>query len=151
MLKIYFGSSIRGGHPHVTKEELAHIVHEIKDLGYELMSEHSTKKGIVDEEKKKEDTFIHDRDYEWMKKADLGIFEISNPSLGTGAEISDMIRLRKPVLCLYKRGLDNGVSAYVLGKQGSKFVDTVFVCYEYHSLGEAKYAIKNFVEHNFKS
>lgn len=146
MVKVYFGCAIRGGTPNVTREEIAHIAHEIKDLGHSLMSEHAVSKGVIDSEKTKKNIFIHDRDYAWMKKADVGIFEISNPSLGVGAEISDMIKLKKPVLCLYKRGLDNNVSAYIIGKQGSKFVKTPFICHEYHSLGEAKYYVKRFVE-----
>lgn len=145
MVKIYYGCSIRGGHNNVPIEELAYIVHEIKDLGYSLMSELSDKgKFIVDK-----DAEVHDLDYSWMIKADAGIFEISNPSLGVGAEISDMVNLKKPVLCLYKGGLKK-ISRYITGKMNSKYVKSPILVYEYQTLGEAKYVIKKFIEEHVK-
>ncbi len=145
MVKIYFGCSIRGGHSNVSIEELAYIVHEIKALGYTLMSELSENGNFIVDK----DAEVHDLDYGWMKDADAGIFEISNPSLGVGAEVSDMVTLKKPVLCLYKKGVKK-ISRYIIGKMNSKYVKSPVEVYEYQTLGEAKYAIKKFMEEHVK-
>ena len=108
MAKVYFGCSMRGGYPNVSLYELSRIVEAIEDLGHVLASKHQTNKKISSDKNK--ETLIHDRDYEWMRQSDVGVFEISNPSLGTGAEISDMANMRKPVLCLYKRLFDRTAS-----------------------------------------
>ena len=80
-----------------------------------------------------------------MLEADVGIFEISNPSLGVGGEISDMIHLKRPVLCLFKKGLEKEVSAYTQGKQGSRYVSTHFECYAYESPEDAREKIDRFI------
>jgi hypothetical protein len=64
-----------------------------------------------------------------------------------GAEISDMVSLKKPVLCLYKKGVKK-ISRYITGKVGSKYLHTPYEVYEYQTLGEAKYAIKSFIDRN---
>lgn len=145
-LKVYFGCSMRGGYPNVSLLELSKIPLAIEALGHKLESHHQTDKDYIEHDARRHENIIHDRDFEWLKKADLGIFEISNPSLGTGAEISDMVHLGKPVLCLYKRGLKDKISKYVLGKHGSKHITTKFESYEYDTLGDAKYAIKKFID-----
>lgn len=140
---------MRGGQPNVPIGEIAHVAKAMKDLGHEIMSEHMIKSSL-EADKRKYEVFVHDRDYQWIIKADCGVFEISNPSLGVGAEICDMIYQKKPILCLYKRGLKSKVSAYILGKEDSKFIKTAFECYEYDTVGDAKYAIKKFLEEKFK-
>jgi hypothetical protein len=67
--------------------------------------------------------------------------------LGVGGEISDMIHLGKPVLCLLKRGLESSVSAYTQGQQGSKYVTTPFECYTYESMQDAKDKMRQFIEY----
>jgi hypothetical protein len=151
MVKIFFGCSMRGGYDRVSQEELDKIPDIIEELGYELASRHQTQQGIIEEENKRTPPFIHDRDYGWEVESDVGIFELSNPSLGVGGEISDMINLRKPVLCAFKRGLEKSVSNYIQGKQGSKYVETPFECYAYESLEDLKEKIKEFVETYFGS
>ena len=146
MVKIFFGCSMRGGYDLVSREELAKFPDMIEELGHELPSRHQTESGVIHEENKLTKTEIHDRDYKWEIESDIGVFEISNPSLGVGGEISDMIHLGKPVLCLFKKGLGDQVSAYTQGKQGSCYVKGVFECYSYETLDEAKEIIKKFVD-----
>ncbi len=146
MAKIFFGCSMRGGHNIVTREDLSKFPEIIEELGHELASKHQTKEGVIEEENKLTKNKIHDRDYKWAIESDIGIFEISNPSLGVGAEISDMIHLGKPVLCLFKKGLEDTVSAYVLGKKDSKYINTFFQCYAYESFEEVKEIIKAFIK-----
>ena len=149
MAKVYFGCSMRGGFANVPQETLRDLQGTIKDLGHTLVTEHQTSKTFMHEESKHTPLQIHDRDYSFLLQADIGIFEITNPSLGVGGEISDMIHLQKPVLCLFKRGLEQSVSAYTQGKQGSKYVHTPFSCHAYESQEEAREIIKQFVEANY--
>jgi len=148
MVKIFFGCSMRGGHDEVSKKELVKFPDIIEELGFELASKHQTQPGIIKRENKLTKTAIHDRDYNWLIESDIGIFEISNPSLGVGGEISDMIHLSKPVLCLFKKGLKDKVSAYIQGKKSSQHVKVSFECYSYENLEDAKNKIKQFVEEN---
>lgn len=145
MAKIFFGCSMRGGQETVSREDLAKFRSVIEELGHELASKHQTQEGIIEKENNLTKLQIHDRDYEWIIGSDIGVFEISNPSLGVGAEISDMVKLEKPVLCLFKKGLKERVSAYIQGKYGSRFVNSPFEVYEYESLVDAKEKIKAFI------
>lgn len=149
MVKVFFGCSMRGGYGVIDKTELAKLPDVIEELGYLLMSRHQTG-DWQNSEAKLTNTDIHDRDYNWILGADCGIFEISNPSLGVGGEISDLVNLGKPILCLFKKGLEEQVSAYTLGKQGSKFIKTPYECHDYDSLKTAKEIIKTFVEKHFQ-
>ena len=146
MAKIYFGCSMRGSQANLSKEEILKVRNAIEELGHELVSTHQLKDGILEKESKLTNQAIHDRDYSWLKEADAGIFEISNPSLGTGSEISDILHLHKPALCLFKKEIENSVSAYIRGKVGSEFVTAPIECEGYGSLAEAKQIIKNFIE-----
>ena len=101
MVKVFFGCSMRGGYGSVSKSDLAKIPDIIEGLGYELASRHQTGEWKQSEASQTK-TGIHDRDYTWEIESDCGVFEISNPSLGVGGEISDMIGLKKPVLCLFR-------------------------------------------------
>ena len=89
--------------------------------------------------------YIHDRDYSWLLESDAGIFEISNPSLGVGSEISDMIHVGKPVLLLYREGLEAEVSMYIRGKCGSKYVDSLVICRPYRDMPAAGEHISEFI------
>ena len=143
---IFFGCSMRGGHSIVNCEELAEIPMIIEELGFELVSKHQTGKDVLRKENLLTKTEIHDRDYNWLLKSHYGVFEISNPSLGVGSEISDMVHNNKPVLCVFKKGLEQQVSAYILGKQGSKFFKNVsFECHPYDSLEELRSIIRDFI------
>ena len=113
--KAFFACSMRGGHDVVSQEVLKQIPDALKEIGLELMSRHQTQDGIIQEEDQKTTVAIHDRDYAWLKRCNIVVAEISNPSLGVGAEISDAIHLEKPVLGLYQMPEDK-ISAYIRGK-----------------------------------
>lgn len=141
---------MRAGHPNVSREELVSLRNAIEELGHELVSKHQLIKGVIVDENHLRNEVIHDRDYEWLQEADFGVFEISNPSLGVGGEISDMANMGKPVLCLFKKELTDSVSAYIRGKEKSKFVKGPFSCQGYSKVEESKEIIKNFVEENLQ-
>jgi len=142
---IFWGCSMRGGHTKVSREELAQIVAGIKELGYKLASEHQVAEGVLEEENKLVPTEIHDRDYSWLVDSTAGVFEISNPSLGVGAEIADVLHLGKPVLCLY-RGDDRHISAYIRGKESSSYLKSNLICRRYETVEDALEIIRTFVE-----
>jgi len=135
-----------GGYAAVSKEEIARLQKRVAELGYRLASDHQTQPGVLEREAKMGTVFIHDRDYQWLLDSDVGVFEISNPSLGVGSEISDMIYAGKPVLMLFKRGLQDKISSYIRGKVGSKYVSCPIECHAYKDLNEAGSRIRAFVE-----
>jgi hypothetical protein len=144
-LKVYFGCSMRGGYANVKREDLAEFPKMIVGLGHRLATDHQTQPGILEKEAQFEHVYIHDRDYRWMMESDLGVFEISNPSLGVGGEISDMIHIGKPVLLLFKKSSEEKVSAYIKGKCGSSFVNSPIECAAYEDLKEARELIRRFI------
>ena len=137
---------MRSGFGSVSQEDLRRIQMSVKDLGHQLVTEHQTSATFEEDEAPNTNTQIHDRDYGFLVRAEIGIFEISNPSLGVGGEISDMVHLGRPVLCLLKRGLEKSVSAYTQGKQGSRYVTTPFECYAYESVEDARNKMGQFIE-----
>jgi hypothetical protein len=145
-ITVYFGCSMLGGYSAVSREEIARLHKLIAQMGYRLASDHQTQPGVLEREAKLEPAFIHDRDYQWLLDSEVGIFEISNPSLGVGSEISDMISAYKPVLMLYKQGLKEKISAYLRGKVGSKYVTCPVECHAYSDLDDAGRRIKAFID-----
>ena len=81
---------MRGGFNSVSQDELRQLQGLVKELGHKLVTEHQTSPTFKQDEAPNTNTQIHDRDYDYLVRAKLGIFEISNPSLGVGGEISDM-------------------------------------------------------------
>ncbi|NUM34291.1 MAG: hypothetical protein HUU50_07095 [Candidatus Brocadiae bacterium] len=149
MTKVFFGCSMMGGFPNVNQNSLRKVMDSVEELGYSLVSRHQTNPFFQKDEVGMTFQQIHDRDYEWLLEGEICIFEISNPSLGVGAELSTAISLGKPVLCLFQRQVSTSVSAFILGKEGSKYVPGIFQCKTYASIEEAKEIIKNFVESQF--
>lgn len=145
MKNIFFGCSMRGGDSFVKRFELAKLPEIIEKLGHKIMSKHQSRDNFLENESNLSNSEIHDRDYEWIKNSDAGIFEISNPSLGVGGEISDMLHLEKPVLCLHKKGFEENISAYILGKEKSKFIRGQFVCRSYSNISEAEQIMADFL------
>lgn len=116
--RVFFSCSMRGGYGRVPQQELRKIPDIIEELGMEVISRHQTSENFAELESQLTDQQIHDRDYRWLQEADLVIAEITNPSLGVGAEIADAVHLGIPVLCVYKREYEAVISAYIRGKTG---------------------------------
>lgn len=143
---VYFGCSMLGGYALVSREDIAGFPKLIQKLGYRLASDHQLQPGVLEREAKLEPAFIHDRDFQWLLESDVGVFEISNPSLGVGSEISDMIYAEKPILMLFKHGLEEKISSYLRGKAGSKYVTCRVECHPYRDLEDAGAKISEFIE-----
>jgi len=142
---IFWGCSMRGGYPNVSQDEIRQIVAGMKKLGIRLASEHQMAEGVLDQEDNLTAEEIHDRDYSWLLGSSAGIFEISNPSLGVGGEIADMLHLGKPVLCLYK-GDERNVSAYIRGKASSRYLKSNLICRRWETVEQSLEIIRAFVE-----
>jgi nucleoside 2-deoxyribosyltransferase len=136
--KVFFSCSMRGGYGRVAQEELRKIPDLIEELGMEVISRHQTQEDFIENESRLTEQQIHDRDYRWLREADLVIAEITNPSLGVGAEIADAVHLGIPVLAIYKKEYENQISAYISGKTG-------VACRAYSGYEELKEVIKEFV------
>ena len=52
---------------------------------------------------------------DWLRKADVVVGEVSNPSLGVGYEIAQAELMGKPLQCLYQAGLAGKVSPMITG------------------------------------
>jgi nucleoside 2-deoxyribosyltransferase len=137
--RVFFSCSMRGGYSRVKQAELRKILDIIEELGLELISRHQTQANFVERESRLTEQQIHDRDYRWLEEADLVVAEITNPSLGVGAEIADAIHLKIPVLAVYKREYADQISAYIRGKPG-------VVCRAYSDHRELKEVIRKFVQ-----
>ncbi len=146
MVKIFFGCSMMGGFPHVSQKDLGELMDCIENLGYFLVTRHQTDPLFQKKEQNMSFREIHDRDHEWLLEADICIFEISNPSLGVGAELATAIALGKPVLGLYHKKVGHNVSSFILGKEGSKYLTTPYQCFSYEKKDDAAEKIKYFVE-----
>ncbi len=102
-MKIYFGGSISGGRKYL--ETYRKIVAYLKSEGHRVLTEHVVQPDVLELEKKFTPRQIYTRDIEWLKESDCLIAEVSNPSLGVGYEICYALRVGKPVLCLYRKGI----------------------------------------------
>lgn len=110
-MNVYIARSIRGQHGHQDM------------LAYQTINEIVINEGHVPAvtlspiPMKKEtatDTFIYERDIDWINRSHLMIAEVSNPSLGVGYEIAYAFHVRHlPVFCVAEAGCK--VSAMIAG------------------------------------
>lgn len=106
---------MRGGYQNKDFDSLKSLTEILQEEGFFILNSHTTEEGSIDKENRFDTTQIHERNLKWIEQCDFMIAEISNPSLGVGAEISDAIALRKPIIgvfCIDKLK----VSAYIRGK-----------------------------------
>ena len=135
-MKIYFAGSIRGGREDA--ELYFQIIDYLKNFG-EVLTEHvgdvllseMGDDGITD-------AFIHDRDFEWLKTADVLVAEVTTVSMGVGYEIGRAVEAGKPVLCLFRPDSGKNLSAMIAGCSSLKLLN-------YESLEEAKQGIAEFM------
>ena len=150
MKKVFFGCSMRWWYQNVSIDELAKIPNIIEWLWFQIASRHQTQNDWKEKEWSMENLSIHDRDYQRLQESDFWIFEISNPSLWVWWEISDMLNLWKPVLCLFKSWLEEVVSAYILWKKWSDFIRWKLEFRSYKDLNDTKNIISEFVKENIE-
>jgi 2'-deoxynucleoside 5'-phosphate N-hydrolase len=103
MKNIYFCGSIAGGRQYL--EMYQKIVAHLKGAGCLVLTEHVVQPDVMELEKNYTPEQIYSRDVKWLQECDGVIAEVSNPSLGVGYEVCYALRIGKPVLCLYRRGI----------------------------------------------
>ena len=142
-MKIYFAGSIRGGREDV--DLYLKIINHLKNYG-EVLTEHIGDKDLKGEEGKS-DTFIHNRDMDWLSEANTLVAEVTSPSLGVGYEIGRIVernlwapeKYKKNLLCLYRPKEGKELSAMIEGS--SKIMNK-----QYTDFKEAKNIIDKFFE-----
>lgn len=134
-MKIYFAGSIRGGRD---DQELYMVI--IKELGKygQVLTEHIGDKSLSNlGEAAVTDSYIHDRDLEWVREADVVVAEVSTPSLGVGYEIGWAESLKKPILCLFRKKEGKRVSAMI---SGNSYLQNA----EYSTIEDVVIVLQNF-------
>lgn len=134
-MKIYFAGSIRGGRD--DKALYEELIEYCRQYG-EVLTEHIGDKTLSALGDGPDDTFIYERDMQWLNAADMVIAEVTQPSLGVGYEIG-WAEGKKSILCLYRERLDKRPSAMLSGNAKLAFA-------RYSAIDEAKLAIDNFIK-----
>ena len=99
-MKIYFAGSIRAGRD--DQDFYYSIINELGKYG-QVLTEHIGNKSLSDQgEQGITDTYIFERDMNWVKEADLLVGEVTTPSLGVGYEIGQAESFCKRILLSQK-------------------------------------------------
>lgn len=139
MKRIYFCGSIRGGQDLV--ETYARIINLLQKHG-KVLTEHIADPNILEkEEQLQTDNDIYEQDISWLKESDIVIAEVTVPSIGVGYEVGYAVRMKKPILCLYKEGADHKISAMISGCPDVEIV-------HYKSFDKLKAPIEDFINKN---
>ncbi|TRY95398.1 hypothetical protein DNTS_010965 [Danionella cerebrum] len=114
-MNIYFCGSIRGGRQDINIYQK--IVNKLQQYG-KVLTEHISYDSLSEKGEDAAldgDKSIHDRDMEWLIKADVIIAEVTQPSLGVGYELGRAVALNKKVLCLFRPESGKVLSAMIRG------------------------------------
>jgi nucleoside 2-deoxyribosyltransferase len=113
-MNIYFAASIRGGG--IDSETCRIFVSHLKEFGT-VFTEHICREagGMNNRDPDEE---IYERDIRWLGASDVVVAEVSVPSLGVGYEIGKAEERGIMVLCLYRKGSRNRLSAMIGGNRG---------------------------------
>ena len=135
-MKIYFAGSIRGGRQDAALYEK--IIEFLKTYG-QVLTEHVGDLNLTsDGDDGPNDKFIHDRDMEWLQRSDVIVAEVTAVSMGVGYEIGRAVEMGKPVLCLFRTGAKNNLSAMVAGCDD---VETIY----YSDIQDLKSPVQKFL------
>ena len=117
-MKVYFAGSIRGGEP--DRDWFHRLIRHISGHG-KVLTEHSFSYSY-EEEISFDDTWIYERDMDWLMEADALVAEVSAPSLGVGYEIAKAEEWGKPTLLLYREEPSRKPSAMLNGNMNLELV-----------------------------
>jgi nucleoside 2-deoxyribosyltransferase len=135
-MKIYFAGSIRGG-----REDAAlyqHIIEYLKKFG-DVLTEHIGDPKLTNlGDDGPTDSYIHNRDLEWLQSADFLVAEVTTVSMGVGYEIGRAVESGKKVLCLFRPESGKNLSAMITGCPNLELVN-------YSDLNEVKLELKRFL------
>ena len=112
-MNIYFAGSIRGGR--ADADLYSQIIIFLKKFG-NVLTEHLGSADLTkDGDFGVTDSFIHDRDLNWLMTSDVIVAEVTTVSAGVGYEIGRAVALQKRVICLYRPQPGKKLSAMLAG------------------------------------
>jgi hypothetical protein len=115
MLTIYFAASIRGGR--ADQAIYLQIIDLLNQYGT-VLTEHLGSEALGAAGEDLADCDIHDRDLEWLRRADVLVAEVTTPSLGVGYEIGRAVEWGTRVVCLHRPSDDRRLSGMIAGCPG---------------------------------
>ncbi|MBN1569521.1 MAG: nucleoside 2-deoxyribosyltransferase [Acidobacteria bacterium] len=136
-MKIYFAGAIRGGRTDASIYQS--LITYLSSFG-EVLTKHVGDTSLSENgDDGPEDRHIYDRDMTWLSACDLLVAEVSVPSLGVGYELGCAVKMKKPVLCLYRCDSEHPLSAMIAGSPG---IQTAL----YASIEDAKRILADFLK-----
>jgi nucleoside 2-deoxyribosyltransferase len=135
-MKIYFACSIVGGR----QDEAAYqkIVDALLSDGHEVPTAMNAGSGWRTMEGSPDPNEVYRRDTAWIDESQIVVAEVSTPSHGVGYEVSYALDRGKPVLCIYRRGVN--VSKMLTGNTMAGIQVA-----EYRDLDEAHQIVRDFI------
>jgi hypothetical protein len=112
---IYFAGSIRGGR---SDQAIYLQIIELLNQHGTVLTEHLGSEALGAGGEDLSDCSIHDRDLEWLRKADVLVAEVTTPSLGVGYEIGRAVEWGKRIVCLHRPSHDRRLSGMIAGCAG---------------------------------
>jgi len=135
-MKIYYSCSVSGGRQDLAV--FAEMIQYLKDEGHTVPTEYLGREDLLALLEPMSDQDVFEQDVSWLRDSDIVIAEVSTPSHGVGYEIALALVLGKPVLCLYREGVN--VSKMITGNTHPNFAIK-----PYATLAEAKREITSFI------
>lgn len=111
-MTIYFAGAIRAGRDDWALYRA--IVQRLREYG-EVLTEHVAAERLTAAGEPMNDRAIHDRDLQWLRRADVLVAEVTTPSLGVGYEVGKATLWSKPVLCLFRPDSGRALSGMIAG------------------------------------
>jgi len=111
-MKIYFAGAIRGGR---RDADLYRRLIDFLECFGTVLTGHVGREELLAREREMSEREIYERDYAWLKAADLVVAEVTTPSLGVGYEIAQAVALGKKVYCLFRPHEGVRLSAMISG------------------------------------
>lgn len=112
---IYFAGSIRGGRGDAAI--YVQLIDKLRKFG-RVSTEHIGSPNLTANGEEASPRVIHDRDLDWVQSSHVVVAEVTTPSLGVGYEIARATQWQKPVLCLFRTGTPQTLSAMISGCPG---------------------------------
>ena len=114
-MTIYFAGSISGGRG--DQAVYKQIIDLLKQHGT-VLTEHFGDASLTAKGEDLSDCAIHDRDLEWLRRADVLVAEVTTPSLGVGYEIGRAAEWGTRIICLYRPSDGRRLSGMIAGCAG---------------------------------
>ena len=134
---IYFAGSIRGGRNN--QALYLKIIDHLRQYGTVLTEHIGDAQLTASGETGPSDSYIFERDMDWLRSSEIIVAEVTTPSLGVGYELGMAEALGKKVLCLYRKSEGKRLSAMI---GGNDFYDI----FEYEDLEELKGRMDGYFE-----